>query len=781
MSLKTNSKTLWVRPSESLRHRLLLFIGLGLALTFFLIGFAIYSAIARAERQAWQAHQQDAAANTSQVINSFINRQWVILGLLSRIEPQLLQEHPEIVRDWLLTSADLPELLEVVVLNRKGELIAGTAQDRSLLSNPLTVQQANWFVQTKTNQQPTIGGVQISPSDYPYMIFAYPTPYQGVVASRVNMQLLWDVVAGVHFGETGQAYIVDETGQLIAHRQTQYVLDVTSLAVRPEWLAIVSADNQTWSGQYTNLTNQNVIGLANPIPQSSWVLITEITQREANTNARRALSAIGLSFVFCTTFALMGVLITLNRYLFLPLDQLRSRSQRIANGQFSERLPVTRHDEMGHLAHSFNEMSNALAIRDTRIAAQTRALAQEVKERKVAQENLQRLNAELVQSAHYKDQFLATMSHELRTPLNAILGMSEALLVPVYGPLNEQQEKAISHVRESGQHLLSLIDDILDLSKIAAGRAPLEVTSVRVNMVVQAALRMIRPMVTQKRIVLSSYVDPSAQTIMADDRRLKQIIVNLLNNAVKFTPDGGRVGLEVKGMASEGVMHFTISDTGIGISKEDMGQLFEPFVQLDGGLSRQYGGTGLGLALVNRLVDLHGGSISVESERNKGCRFTVMLPWSEAVIENQEAQNYPVLEEGESVAKGASILLAEDREANILTLLDYLTIKGFDVSVARNGRQAVEMNRTHRPDLILMDIQMPELNGLEAIKEIRAEQPQAKTPIIALTALAMPGDRERCIAAGANDYISKPVSLRHLVEVIEVQLGQRRPSSATLF
>jgi PAS domain S-box-containing protein len=406
------------------------------------------------------------------------------------------------------------------------------------------------------------------------------------------------------------------------------------------------------------------------------------------------------------------------------------------------------------------------------------SLARRVAERTA---ELSAANAELARAARLKDEFLASMSHELRTPLNAILGLSEALQEEVYGDLNEKQLQALSRVEESGRHLLELINEILDISKIEAGKLELELQPTSLESVCQASLRLVKQMAQRKHLRVTSHVDHEVGTIRADGRRLKQILVNLLTNACKFTSEGGSVGLEVVGDVEAQVVRLAVWDTGIGIAAQDLERLFQPFVQLDSSLSRRYAGTGLGLALVQRLTELHGGGIIVESELGKGSKFTVSLPWRKVESETAAAEramdgaSRARQRTGKS-AKGSSplILLAEDNEDNITTVLDYLEEKAYRVIVARNGLEAIRRVRQDRPDVILMDIQMPELDGLEAIKRIRAGgKTMSEIPIIALTALAMPGDRERCLEAGASVYLSKPVSLRGLAEAVEIQLDGR--------
>ena len=230
----------------------------------------------------------------------------------------------------------------------------------------------------------------------------------------------------------------------------------------------------------------------------------------------------------------------------------------------------------------------------------------------------------LERAGKMKDEFLANMSHELRTPLNSVLGLADALLEGVFGEVDEQQQQILETMRDSGHHLLELINDILDLSKIEAGRLELDMRSINVSEVCQVSLRMIRPLALRKRIGSWMRSDPKTPIVVADERRLKQMLVNLLSNAVKFTPSGGQVGLEAWGEGEE--FYFSVNDTGIGISPPDLRRIFEPFTQIDSSLARQHEGTGLGLALVRKLAQLHGGRIDVDSEPGRGSRFTIVLP-----------------------------------------------------------------------------------------------------------------------------------------------------------
>jgi len=271
-------------------------------------------------------------------------------------------------------------------------------------------------------------------------------------------------------------------------------------------------------------------------------------------------------------------------------------------------------------------------------------------------------------------------------------------------------------------------------------------------------------------------IAPDLPNLLVDERRIRQVLINLLSNAVKFTPKGGNVTLQVtlEQLAGEvfspsSYLRIAVIDTGIGIAPENFHKLFQPFVQIDSSLSRKYEGTGLGLALVKRIVEMHGGRVEVSSRIGVGSCFTVDLPYGNSPLVVPDAvRPFPVdlpPVTNPTAVRSPLILLAEDNEANIETISSYLKAKGLRIILAKNGLEAVALAKSELPDLILMDIQMPIMDGLEATKQIRREPGSqvANIPIIALTGLAMTGDREKCLAAGANEYLSKPVKLKQLI------------------
>ncbi|HLF73706.1 MAG TPA: PAS domain S-box protein [Anaerolineales bacterium] len=401
------------------------------------------------------------------------------------------------------------------------------------------------------------------------------------------------------------------------------------------------------------------------------------------------------------------------------------------------------------------------------IADERNQLAQRVEERTA---DLIHANSNLARALRVKDEFLANMSHELRTPLNAILGLSESLIEQTAGPLNEKQQKYVVTISESGHHLLSLINDILDLAKIEAGQITLDINRVDIRSVCQASLRMIKQLAQKKNQEVTLSIDHHIGLIWADERRLKQMMVNLLSNAVKFTSEGGQIGLEVHGSEDQNEVVITVWDNGIGMKEQDLSRLFQPFVQLDSGLARESTGTGLGLALVAQMVRLHGGSVRVESRPEQGSRFTIVLPW-EPALATDTASKMKITGKFRAIKPDSSyrptILLIEDTNEVIMMIRDYLELAGYQVVIARDGVEGIAQAKLIHPDLILMDVMMPRMDGLEATRRLRSEAEFDETPIIALTALAMPSDRERCMAAGMNDYMSKPVNLKELVKAIQ--------------
>jgi signal transduction histidine kinase len=355
----------------------------------------------------------------------------------------------------------------------------------------------------------------------------------------------------------------------------------------------------------------------------------------------------------------------------------------------------------------------------------------------------------------FTDDFVATIGYEFRNPLNGILGMSETLLEEVFGPMNERQLNAVSTIDRSGWYLLGLINNMVDLSKIQVGKLELEISTVAVAELCNSSIAFVKHHAIQKQVKLDLLVPDESVIIAADFQRMRQITIDLLDRAIDSTPAGGKV--ELIATKLDNGIQLSILDTS-----KDLSQAKIPTANAERRI-------GFGLMLVQPIVDLHGGSLDYRSEIGRGSRVDIFLPETRSNISID--RDYPATVEylttsTESIARDLTepplILIAEDNELNINTIASYLTAKGYRPIIAQDGRAAIDLAQANHPDLILMDIQMPGMDGLEAITLMRQDARLADTPIIAITALAMDGDRERTIAAGANDYMTKPVRLKEL-------------------
>lgn len=384
-------------------------------------------------------------------------------------------------------------------------------------------------------------------------------------------------------------------------------------------------------------------------------------------------------------------------------------------------------------------------------------------------------NLELQRANKMKSQFLANMSHELRTPMTSILGFSSLLEQKMFGPLNERQMLYVQQIYQSGEHLLNLINEVLDLSKIEAGQMELELTPVMIDSVCRNALTMVSAQITAKQLTVHQQLEENLPPLIGDELRLRQMLLNLLSNAIKFSDEGSNIGIEVRRVARQ--LLITIWDQGIGIPPEKQGTLFQPFQQLDSSLARRHEGTGLGLALTRRLAKMHGGDVSLESVPGQGSRFIICLPLDgpphanprgELSLSSSQHQDPPAttLIPGPQEQIEGTVLIIEDHPVNAILLEHMLTYWGYETFHAINGKMALEWLETHQPTLILMDIHLPEMDGLALTQQIRQSPAFQKIPIVATTALAMDGDRERCLAAGMQEYLSKPINSVELVSIL---------------
>jgi signal transduction histidine kinase len=391
--------------------------------------------------------------------------------------------------------------------------------------------------------------------------------------------------------------------------------------------------------------------------------------------------------------------------------------------------------------------------------------------------------AELERTARLKNEFLANISHEFRTPLNAILGMSEALSLGSYGSLEEQQKEMLSVITQSGHRLLALINNLLDFSHIESGNVTLTLAPCQISSICQSSMQNSTQEIAHKQLEARLDIDEMLPILVADERKVKQSIKRLLDNAIKFTPEGGTIGIKAMGKPQQQRVEVSVWDTGNGIAQEHIPRLFRPFVQGDGSLARTHSGVGLGLILAYRLVDMHGGSMTLETTVGKGSSFTVALPWIEPSPESwsqldglstpSNSNDTPEYPAPPPPANAPLILLVDDNERTIQQLCHTDSLcQHYRFVVARSGVEAIARLKDDQPDLIIADVYIHDMEGSELIRLVRSHTHSATLPIIATSTLVLPGDQQRYAEMNLAAYLVKPLDVTAMQMRIEQLLAR---------
>ncbi|MBD2603705.1 response regulator [Scytonema hofmannii FACHB-248] len=413
------------------------------------------------------------------------------------------------------------------------------------------------------------------------------------------------------------------------------------------------------------------------------------------------------------------------------------------------------------------KLTSNLMARAANQCAVALAQLQQIKSLQESSQHLESFNQQLERTNQLKNLFLANTSHEIRTPLSSIIGFTQLLLAQGYDPTRERHQEYLNIIQSSGKHLLALINDILDLSKIEANQLEVQWETVNVPTLCNNVFALLKEKAANKNLNLRLEVDAKITTLVADSLRLKQMLLNLLFNALKFTTTGS-VGLKVA--VKREFMYFTVWDTGAGISKQDQTELFQPYFQIPNAVTARDEGTGLGLALTRKLVEIHSGWLKVESKVNQGSRFTIVLPLTQKKGVETFRRNVSRSDKGNGVnlnnTSSSEILLVEDDFSNAKLIKTYLEKLGYQVTWVKNAAEMWQSLIELQPAVILMDVYLPDENGLKLVEQLRDKQQYKTIPIIAQTAMAMKGDREICLTAGVNGYISKPIDLPLLATLV---------------
>jgi signal transduction histidine kinase/ActR/RegA family two-component response regulator len=497
----------------------------------------------------------------------------------------------------------------------------------------------------------------------------------------------------------------------------------------------------------------------------------------------RTLSITVVVFVVAMALA-VGLGHRLQRPISAPIQMLSGAARRVTSTQdYSLRIPDhSRVEEVEVLVRTFNDMLAQIQARDLELQSHRDHLEEEVAIRTT---QLREAKDRAEDASRAKSDFLANMSHEIRTPMNGVLGMVELALD---GQMPATQREQLQTIRTSAESLLVIIDDILDFSKIEAGQLAIAAAPAALAPLAQTTIESFELRARQKGLTLRCDLQPGLpEYVVTDAGRLRQVLVNLLANAVKFTNEGTvTLAVSTAGLLPDGrvSLAFAVRDTGIGIAANRLDAIFQPFTQADTSMTRKFGGTGLGLTISSRLVGLLGGTLTARSVEGVGSEFLVTLPVAiaaaadvadgapEQVVRTLVAGSARSLAtDGEDVLR---VLVAEDNPVNQKIAQQMLRKRKLAVTLADDGRQAVDAFQSGRFDLVLMDVQMPEMNGFEAVAAIRAlehAQGRPHTPIVAVTAHAMVGDREKCLEAGMDAYLAKPLRRQLLFDLVDELLG----------
>jgi CheY-like chemotaxis protein/signal transduction histidine kinase len=615
----------------------------------------------------------------------------------------------------------------------------------------------------------------------------------GVVKVVYNLHAIQELISGIRIGSTGYVVVLTPDGLILSHpdgrclyRHIQDVPDLSPLAqtfsttVRgvKELGLPTGTPGQTarWLVGHARVMRPSSLGPLN------WTVAALASRSEFVSpiaEVRNHALLAGIVFI-C---AAVPLVIAIARRLLRPLEDLARGADRIRHGELTLTLSEPSTNEIGRLSSALTSMVENLKSSHKRALDINAGLERTVRERT---EELQRKNRHIedqnkrvVEANRLKSQFLANMSHELRTPLNAVIALSDILSHEMSGKLNEEQHKQVQIIHRSGESLLRLINDVLDLSKIEAGRMAPENKSMSLYALISMVVETLRPLADDKRLILKQELaEDLPEFITSDEQKLRQILVNLLGNGIKFT-DHGEVRLMASFQKDTPAISFSISDTGIGIAPDALEKIFDEFHQADGSSTRKYGGSGLGLTISKKLAELLGGTLTVRSVLGEGSKFLLTIPYvfSNPVPMNpidtlrrvrMQVPDPALLNTHDDTISGITegkpvVLVAEDEQDNLYVMKQYLNRIGCQVVFARSGNEVMQLAKKYRPLAITLDLVLPKLSGWDVMSELKSDPLTRDIPVIITSVL---DNQERGMCMGAFRYLVKPVKESDLTDAI---------------
>jgi len=670
--------------------------------------------------------------------------------------------------DYLRLLRFEPAVAELAYLDSSGrELLRVSLASATVVESGEDRSATPYFTAARSGT-PYRGPVYFRRGSEPFMTIALGEtgPDAGITVAEVNLKLIWDVISHIAIGRAGYAYVTDARGQLVAHPDLSLVLRQTDVSSLPPVRTALDPEGPNSPVTVApDLEGRNVLSVSEVVRPTGWLVVVNQPVEEALAPLYAVVWRTALLVIGGVVLSIAASVLLAQR-MVAPIRVLQESAARIGAGELEQRIDVRTGDELETLAEEFNRMSAQLrasyASLERKVDERTHELVEVVRA-------LEEKSRQLEIASHHKTEFLANMSHELRTPLNAILGFAEVLLDRPSTGQDERETRYLTNILVAGRHLLALINEILDVAKVEAGRMDLEVRRFSLAQAVENSFVWIQERAVRRRIAVTLDMDPRLGMVEADERKIKQVLVNLLSNAVKFTPDGGRVEVRARRVNEEA--HVSVRDTGIGIAQADQRRIFAAFEQAAANAIGRTDGTGLGLAISRRFVELHGGRIWVESALGIGSSFTFAIPLRQptAVVAPapllDETVEGPPSDEWDAIPADLTIVgsapagqpkvLAIDNHPMAIEVIEaVLGPEGFQVIPALGGETGLELARREHPSLIILDLIMPDQDGFAVLQRLREDQATAGIPVVVLTSKTLSAD-ERALLAGQVSYIGQ--------------------------